>query len=89
MASKKNEPVKSALAISINLLPPEFRKKQKDFTWVTDRRIIWPTVALIVSGTPAGLSGSCSLLQALKAMMALAIKTMEYIVFLMVLSSFD
>ena len=49
MASKKNEPVKSALAISINLLPPEFRKKQKDFTWVTDRRIIWPTVALIVA----------------------------------------
>ena len=49
MASKKNEPVKSALAISINLLPPEFRKKQKDFTWVTDRRIIWPTVALMVA----------------------------------------
>ena len=49
MASKKNEPVKSTLAISINLLPPEYRKKQKDFTWVTDRRIIWPTVALIVA----------------------------------------
>ena len=49
MASKKNEPVKSSLAISINLLPVEFRKKQKDFTWVTDRRIIWPSVALIVA----------------------------------------
>ena len=49
MASKKKEPVKNTLAISINLLPPEFRKKQKDFTWVTDRRIIWPTVALIVA----------------------------------------
>ena len=49
MASKKKEPTRNALAISINLLPPEFRKKQKDFTWVTDRRIIWPTVALIVA----------------------------------------
>jgi type IV pilus assembly protein PilN len=37
------------LAISINLLPPEYRKKQKDFTWITDRRIIWPTVGLIVA----------------------------------------
>lgn len=49
MASKKKEPTRSALAISINLLPPEYRKKQKDFTWITDRRIIWPTVALIVA----------------------------------------
>ncbi len=49
MASNKKEPVKNALAISINLLPPEYRKKQKDFTWVTDRRIIWPTVAAIVA----------------------------------------
>ena len=49
MASNKKEPVKNTLAISINLLPPEYRKKQKDFTWVTDRRIIWPTVAAIVS----------------------------------------
>ena len=45
----KKEPVKNALAISINLLPPEFRKKQKDFTWVTDRRVIWPTVAAVVA----------------------------------------
>ena len=49
MASKKTEPIKSSLAISINLLPPEYRKKQKDFTWVTDRRIIWPSVALMVA----------------------------------------
>ena len=49
MASKKKEPTRNALAISINLLPPEFRKKQKDFSWITDRRIIWPTVALIVA----------------------------------------
>lgn len=49
MASKKQEPTRNALAISINLLPPEYRKKQKDFTWITDRRIIWPTVALIVA----------------------------------------
>ena len=49
MASNKKEPVKNALAISINLLPPEFRKKQKDFTSVTDRRVIWPTVAAVVA----------------------------------------
>ena len=49
MASNKKEPVKNALAISINLLPPEFRKKQKVFTWVTDRRVIWPTVAAVVA----------------------------------------
>lgn len=49
MASKKQDNSKRSLLIAINLLPPEFRKKQKDFTWVTDRRIIWPTVAVIVS----------------------------------------
>ena len=49
MAPNKKAPVKNALAISINLLPPEFRKKQKDFTWVTDRRVIWPTVAAVVA----------------------------------------
>ncbi|WP_298768026.1 PilN domain-containing protein [uncultured Fibrobacter sp.] len=49
MASKKTEPTGNALAISINLLPPEYRKKQKDFTWITDRRIIWPTIALIAA----------------------------------------
>ena len=49
MASTKKETTRNALAISINLLPPEYRKKQKDFTWITDRRIIWPTVALMVA----------------------------------------
>ena len=49
MASTKKESTRNALAISINLLPPEYRKKQKDFTWITDRRIIWPTVGLIVA----------------------------------------
>jgi len=49
MASKKKEPVGNALAISINLLPPEYRKKQKDFSWITDRRTIWPTLALIAA----------------------------------------
>ena len=45
-AQKKS---KRALCISINLLPPEYRKVKKDLSWVTDRRIIWPTVALIVA----------------------------------------
>ncbi|MCQ2108034.1 MAG: PilN domain-containing protein [Fibrobacter sp.] len=48
MAAKKKDSARNALAISINLMPVEFRKKQKDFSWATDRRTIWPTVALIV-----------------------------------------
>lgn len=48
MAAKKKT-TKKSLCISINLLPPEYRKKQKDFSWVTDRRVIWPTVAMIVA----------------------------------------
>jgi type IV pilus assembly protein PilN len=38
-----------ALAITINLLPGEHRKKQTDLTWVTDRRIVWPTIIFIVA----------------------------------------
>ena len=30
-------------------MPGEYRKAQKDFSWITDRRVVWPTVALIVS----------------------------------------
>ena len=75
MASKKKEPTRNALAISINLLPPEYRKKQKDYSWITDRRIIWPTVALIaaivavvmlqtyINETVSGLSSELSRVQ--------------------------
>ena len=50
MAAKKTtSAAKKSLCIQINLLPPEYRKQSKDFTWITDRRIIWPTVALIAS----------------------------------------
>lgn len=55
MASKKKEPTRNALAISINLLPPEYRKKQKDFTWLTDRRVIWPTLLLIAAFVCIGM----------------------------------
>lgn len=40
---------KRDICISINLLPAEYRKVKKDLSWITDRRIIWPTVALIVA----------------------------------------
>ena len=52
---KKKEKAKSAVAtrkslcISINLLPREYRKPVKDFSWITDRRVVWPTIALIAS----------------------------------------
>ena len=50
MAAKKTKNVaKKSLCISINLLPGEYRKAQKDFSWITDRRVVWPTVALIVA----------------------------------------
>ena len=49
MASKKKEPTRNALAISINLLPREYRKPVKDFSWITDRRVVWPTLALIAA----------------------------------------
>lgn len=43
MARKKNE-----LSVEINLLPPEYRKAKRDLSWVFDRRIVWPMVALLV-----------------------------------------
>ncbi|WP_173382519.1 MULTISPECIES: PilN domain-containing protein [unclassified Fibrobacter] len=50
MAAKKTKNVaKKSLCISINLLPGEYRKAQKDFSWITDRRVVWPTVAMIVA----------------------------------------
>ena len=49
MATKKSKGTNKALAITINLLPGEHRKKQKDLTWVTDRRVVWPTVMFIVA----------------------------------------
>lgn len=50
MAAKKTKNVaKKSLCISINLLPGEYRKAQKDFSWITDRRVVWPTVGIIVA----------------------------------------
>ncbi len=49
MATKNSKSSTKALAITINLLPGEHRKKQTDLTWVTDRRIVWPTVIFIVA----------------------------------------
>lgn len=34
--------------IEINILPPEYKVVKRDLTWVTDRRIIWPTMAVLV-----------------------------------------
>jgi Tfp pilus assembly protein PilN len=39
---------KKSLCIEINLLPAEFRQSKSDFSWIVDRRVIWPTVALFV-----------------------------------------
>jgi len=44
----KNLP-KRAVCISINLLPPEYRKAKKDLSWITDRRVVYPTIAIIIA----------------------------------------
>lgn len=46
MAAKKNNVRR--LRIEINLLPVQYRKVAKDFSWLTDRRVVWPTIALVV-----------------------------------------
>ena len=43
MAEKKNK-----LCVEINLLPAEYRKVKNDLSWILDRRIVWPIVALLV-----------------------------------------
>ncbi|MCF0225360.1 MAG: PilN domain-containing protein [Fibrobacter sp.] len=48
MATNKKESEKKFIAISVNLLPAEFRKQKKDLSWITDRRVIWPTIFTIV-----------------------------------------
>ena len=45
MATKKKD---LNLCIEINLLPAEFRRQKKDFSWILDRRVVWPVVATIV-----------------------------------------
>ena len=45
MATKKKD---LNLCIEINLLPAEFRRQKKDFSWILDRRVVWPIVAIIV-----------------------------------------
>ena len=47
--TKAKNAAKRSVCISINLLPPEYRKVKKDLSWITDRRIVWPTLALIVA----------------------------------------
>lgn len=39
---------KKTLCVEINLLPVEYRKTKIDLSWVVDRRVIWPSVAVLV-----------------------------------------
>lgn len=47
MAAKVKKEQK--LCIEINLLPADLRERKKDFSWLTDRRVVWPVIALIVA----------------------------------------
>jgi len=40
---------KKALCVEINLLPAENRQTKLDLSWVVDRRVVWPTIALFVA----------------------------------------
>ena len=46
---KTKKDSKRSLCISINLLPPEYRKVKKDLSWITDRRVVYPTIAIIIA----------------------------------------
>ncbi|MGM9983521.1 MAG: PilN domain-containing protein [Fibrobacter intestinalis] len=37
------------LCVEINLLPVEDRKMKVDLSWIIDRRVVWPTIALLVA----------------------------------------
>ena len=37
------------LCVEINLLPVEDRKMKVDLSWIVDRRVVWPTIALLVA----------------------------------------
>lgn len=37
------------LCVEINLLPIEDRKMKVDLSWIVDRRVVWPTIALLVA----------------------------------------
>lgn len=41
--------------LQINLLPAEYRRTKADLSWVSDRRIIWPTMLLVVAAAVAFL----------------------------------
>lgn len=45
MASKNKD---LSLCIEINLLPADFRKKRSDLGWIVDRRVVWPTLGIIL-----------------------------------------
>ncbi len=40
---------KRTLCVEINLLPVESRKTKVDFSWILDRRVVWPSIALLVA----------------------------------------
>lgn len=40
---------RNRLCVEINLLPIEYRKVKNDLSWILDRRVVWPIVALIVA----------------------------------------
>lgn len=34
--------------LQLNLLPPEHQHKRKDISWILDRRVVWPLMALFI-----------------------------------------
>ena len=46
MAEKNKKELE--FCIQINLLPAEYRKQKHDLSWIVDRRVVWPVVAILV-----------------------------------------
>ncbi len=42
-------PVQKSVRLEINLLPAEYRSTKTDLSWLSDRRVVWPSVLLLVA----------------------------------------
>lgn len=42
-------PVQKSVRLEINLLPAEYRSTKTDLSWLSDRRVVWPSVLLLMA----------------------------------------
>jgi len=44
-----NEQASLGVRLQINLLPAEYRSSRTDLSWLSDRRVVWPSMLLLVA----------------------------------------